>query len=66
MLVRQPKEILAPNAEPLLPLLPDDTAYTRRVRALLAAACDQPRPDGVSEREMAKARRRLEELPSGD
>ena len=66
MLVRQPKEILAPNAEPLLPLMPVDTAYTRRVRALLAAACDRPRPDGVSEREMANARRQAQELRPRD
>ena len=66
MLVRQPEEILAPNAEPLLPLWGEDTACTRRIRALLAAAGDLPRPDEVSERGMANARRRRQELRSCD
>ena len=66
MLARQPEEILAPNARPLLPLMLENTGYTRRVRALLAAACDRPRPNGVTERRMANARRRLQELRACD
>ena len=70
MAVRQLKELLALQATSLvaslLSWMPEDTAHMWRARALVAAACDELPPSGATKRGMASARRRLQELRSGD